>query len=254
MIKDCRLGYELGFDCAWVLEHHFTDYFPTPSPLILMSHLAAAFPGLSLGSCVLVVPWYNPLRLAEEISMLSHLCAGELHLAFGRGTAKLEYDAYDIDMSSAKDRFKEAITLIDKGSLVKPLNIAESTIMLVGGLRLDRPNREKIFFYGAVGSRESAAGNADMGMPILLIPIPPHMLKKVTEGWQERADHIGLSAPETDQFRRTVSWLIVTKRQGRQLEVTWLNFLNFRQIITKQTQTTGKVLRDTSNFPRLLVI
>ena len=35
-----------------------------------MSHLAAAFPGLSLGSCVLVVPWYNPLRLAEEISAL----------------------------------------------------------------------------------------------------------------------------------------------------------------------------------------
>ena len=115
MLDDCRLGYKLGYDCAWVLEHHFTDYFPTPSPHILMSHLAAAFPGLSLGSCVLVVPWYNPLRLAEEISMLSHLCTGELHLAFGRGTAKLEYDAYDIDMSSAKDRFKEAITIIDKG-------------------------------------------------------------------------------------------------------------------------------------------
>ena len=114
MIKDCRLGYELGFDCAWVLEHHFTDYFPTPSPLILMSHLAAAFPGLSLGSCVLVVPWYNPLRLAEEISMLSHLCAGELHL-------------------------KKLLHSLTRGALVKPLNTAESTIMLVGGLRLDRP-------------------------------------------------------------------------------------------------------------------
>ena len=197
MIKDCRLGYELGFDCAWVLEHHFTDYFPTPSPLILMSHLAAAFPGLSLGSCVLVVPWYNPLRLAEEISMLSHLCAGELHLAFGRGTAKLEYDAYDIDMSSAKDRFKEAITLIDKGLSGEAIEHSGEHYNVGRRVKIrPTPNREKIFFYGAVGSRESAAGNADMGMPILLnTQFPPHMLKKVTEGWQERADHIGLSAP-----------------------------------------------------------
>ena len=47
------------------------------------------------------------------------------------------------------------------------------------------PNREKIHFYGAVGSKESAVGNADMGMPILLnTQFPPHMLKKVTTGWQ----------------------------------------------------------------------
>ena len=112
MLRDCRLGYELGYDCAWVLEHHFTDYFPTPSPIVVMSHLAAACPGLSLGSCVIVAPWYNPLRLAEEISMLSHFCTGELHLAFGRGTAKIEYDAFDIDMSSAKERFREVMTII----------------------------------------------------------------------------------------------------------------------------------------------
>ena len=85
-----------------------------------MSHLAAAFPGLSLGSCVLVLPWYNPLRLAEEISMLSHFCKGDLHLAFGRGTAKIEYDAYDIDMSSAKERFKEAIKIINQALLGEP--------------------------------------------------------------------------------------------------------------------------------------
>ena len=115
MLTDCKLGFELGYDCAWVLEHHFTDYFPTPSPIVVMSHLAAAFPGLSLGSCVLVLPWYNPLRLAEEISMLSHFCKGDLHLAFGRGTAKIEYDAYGIDMSSAKERFKEAIENYQSG-------------------------------------------------------------------------------------------------------------------------------------------
>ena len=57
----------------WLIEHHFSDYFPTPSPLILASHIAGRFPELSLGTCVVVLPWYEPLRLAGEIAMLSLL-------------------------------------------------------------------------------------------------------------------------------------------------------------------------------------
>ena len=194
MLDDCRLGHQLGYDCAWVLEHHFTDYFPTPSPIVVMSHLAAVCPGMSLGSCVIVAPWYNPLRLAEEISMLSHFCTGELHLAFGRGTAKLEYDAYDIDMATAKGRFAESMEIINKALSGAPFEHQGEHYKVGRKVALrPEPNRERINFYGAVGSRESAAGNADMGMPILLnTQFPPHMLKKVTEAWQERADKIGL--------------------------------------------------------------
>jgi alkanesulfonate monooxygenase SsuD/methylene tetrahydromethanopterin reductase-like flavin-dependent oxidoreductase (luciferase family) len=196
MLSDCKLGYELGYDCAWVLEHHFTDYFPTPSPIVVMSYLAAAFPGLSLGSCVLVLPWYNPLRLAEEISMLSHFCKGELHLAFGRGTAKIEYDAYDIDMSSAKGRFREAIEIINKALAGEEFEHSGEHYKVGRKVALrPTPNKTRIHFYGAVGSRESAAGNADMGMPILLnTQFPPHLLQKITAGWQERADKIGFIA------------------------------------------------------------
>ena len=193
MLDDCRLGHQLGFDCAWVLEHHFTDYFPTPSPIVVMSHLAAVCPGLSLGSSVIVAPWYNPLRLAEEISMLSHFCSGELHLAFGRGTAKLEYDAFDVDMSTAKERFKEAMSIINRALSGEKFN-HEGEHFRIGRTVALRPEpvRDRIHFYGAVGSRESAAGNADMGMPLLLnTQFPPHMLSKVTGAWQERADEIG---------------------------------------------------------------
>ena len=194
MVDECRLGHALGFDCAWVLEHHFTDYFPTPSPTVVMAHLAAACPGLSLGSSVIVVPWYSPLRLAEEIAMLSHFCTGDLHLAVGRGTAKLEYDAYDIDMTTGKSRLAEAMQLIRAalggarlGHDGRHYRIGRDVV-----LRPD-PVRERIHFYGAVGSRESAAGNADMGLPILLnTQFPPHMLRKIIAAWQERADSLAL--------------------------------------------------------------
>ena len=89
LIDDCALGYRLGYDAAWLLEHHFSDYYPTPSPLLLMAHIAARFPDLSLGTSVLVLPWYHPLRLAEEIAMLGTLTRGRLHLGIGRGTLDL---------------------------------------------------------------------------------------------------------------------------------------------------------------------
>ena len=83
LMEDCALGHQLGYDAAWLLEHHFSDYYPTPSPLLFMAHIAAKFPDLSLGTSVLVLPWYHPLRLAEEIAMLNSLTRGTLHLGIG---------------------------------------------------------------------------------------------------------------------------------------------------------------------------
>jgi alkanesulfonate monooxygenase SsuD/methylene tetrahydromethanopterin reductase-like flavin-dependent oxidoreductase (luciferase family) len=56
LMQDCELGQKLGYDAAWLLEHHFSDYYPTPSPMLLMAHIAAKFPDLSLGTSVLVLP------------------------------------------------------------------------------------------------------------------------------------------------------------------------------------------------------
>jgi alkanesulfonate monooxygenase SsuD/methylene tetrahydromethanopterin reductase-like flavin-dependent oxidoreductase (luciferase family) len=79
MIADVELGAKLGYDAAWVLEHHFSDYYPTPSPLLLLSHIAARGSGFGLGTAVLVTAWHQPLRMAEEIAMLSVLTDAPLH-------------------------------------------------------------------------------------------------------------------------------------------------------------------------------
>lgn len=70
-----------------------------------MAHTAAALPDLSLGTSVLVLPWYHPVRLAEEISMLNSLTHGTLQPGIGRGTAKPAYDACTIDTNEARARF-----------------------------------------------------------------------------------------------------------------------------------------------------
>ena len=124
VMADCALGQKLGYDAAWLLEHHFSDYYPTPSPLLFMAYIAAAFPDLSLGTSVLVLPWYHPLRLAEEIAMLNGMTRGTLHLGIGRGTAKMEYDAYNIDMNEARARFAECYRIVEKGLTGEPFTQA----------------------------------------------------------------------------------------------------------------------------------
>ncbi len=188
VIADCRLGQALGYESAWMLEHHFSDYFPTPSPLVFMAHIAALCPGLGLGTCVLVPPWYQPLRFAEEVAMLSLLSAGDLHLGLGRGTAKLEYDAFGVDMEEARGRFREALEIVRLALAGEPFSYA-GEYLSVGrevGIR-PHANLDRINFYGAIGSPPSAAIMADYGLPPLsLSNFPLHMQKEILETWTAR--------------------------------------------------------------------
>ena len=112
MMSDADLGYALGYDAPWVVEHHFSNYYPTPSPMVVLSHIAAKYPDFGLGTAVIVTPWHHPLRIAEEIAMLSLLSEGPLRIGLGRGMAPLEYEAFGVSLFEAKDRFEEIREII----------------------------------------------------------------------------------------------------------------------------------------------
>ena len=84
-LEDAALAERLGYAGVWTLEHHFSDYYPTPDPLLFLANVAGRHPRLELGTMVIVAPWHHPLRLAEGIAMLSLLSEADLHLGLGRG-------------------------------------------------------------------------------------------------------------------------------------------------------------------------
>jgi alkanesulfonate monooxygenase SsuD/methylene tetrahydromethanopterin reductase-like flavin-dependent oxidoreductase (luciferase family) len=189
MFADCALGHKLGYDAAWLLEHHFSDYYPTPSPLLLMAYIAAKFPKLSLGTSVLVLPWYHPLRLAEEIAMLNGLTQGTLHLGIGRGTAKTEYDAYNVDMNEGRARFAEVFKIVEQGLTGEPFTYCGRFWNIERPIRI-RPNLvdKPVRFYGAIGSPASAEVMGDLGIPpICLSTFPDGLLTKILQRWRDRA-------------------------------------------------------------------
>jgi len=108
------LAEPLGFDSLFALEHHFTGYSMSPAPLQLLSYYAARTHRITLGTCVIVLPWHDPIRVAEQIALLDILSGGRTLMGFGRGAATAEYDGFRIPMGEARARFLESAQLIIK--------------------------------------------------------------------------------------------------------------------------------------------
>ena len=106
------LAEPLGFDSLWALEHHFTGYSMSPAPLQLLSYYAGRTRRVALGTCVIVLPWHDPIRVAEQIALLDIISGGRGLFGFGRGAASTEYAGFRIPMEEARPRFVEAAKVI----------------------------------------------------------------------------------------------------------------------------------------------
>lgn len=192
-LSDAKLGYELGFTTGWVIEHHFSDYYPVPNPLMFLSHVAALCPGFGLGTSVMVLPWYNPLRLAEDVSMLQLLSSGPLHIAMGRGTAKFEYDAFGIDMEQARERFQECWEIMQIALKGAPFTYDGQFTKITQPICL-RPHLDgrRPSFYGAVSSPSSAKLMAQQGLlPMSLLNYTDEVLGGIISDWHTEAKKTG---------------------------------------------------------------
>ena len=164
----------LGFDSIWGVEHHFTDYTMCPDVLQFLSYMAGRTKTLQLGSMVVVLPWHNPVRVAEQFSVLDHLSDGRAIIGVGRGLARVEFDGFKLEMSESRTRFAESTKL-----LVQALEdgYAEFDGELIKQPRADiRPKPYKSFkgrTYAAAVSPESSLALAQLGLGMLIIPQKP---------------------------------------------------------------------------------
>jgi alkanesulfonate monooxygenase SsuD/methylene tetrahydromethanopterin reductase-like flavin-dependent oxidoreductase (luciferase family) len=96
-----------GFDSVWMSEHHFSDYQLTPQTPMLLSWLAGQTTRLKLGQMVTVLPWHDPVRVAESYAVLDHLSGGRAIAGLGRGLGRIEFDNFRLAMGESRRRFAE---------------------------------------------------------------------------------------------------------------------------------------------------
>jgi alkanesulfonate monooxygenase SsuD/methylene tetrahydromethanopterin reductase-like flavin-dependent oxidoreductase (luciferase family) len=104
----------LGFASAFLVEHHFTGIGQVSATLGLLAWVAARTTRLRLGTAVIVLPWHNPVLLAEEAATLDLLSGGRLDFGVGKGYRRNEFDGFQLDIVEAEARFSEALGVILK--------------------------------------------------------------------------------------------------------------------------------------------
>ncbi|MBV1691121.1 LLM class flavin-dependent oxidoreductase [Novosphingobium sp. G106] len=107
------LAEPLGFDGIWAPEHFGSPYGMVPNPLQLLTYSAGRTGAISLGTFVIVAPWWHPVRLAHQIAYLDILSNGRLTtIGLGRGVAKKEFDALGVPREQARQRFNETLDIL----------------------------------------------------------------------------------------------------------------------------------------------
>ena len=111
--EQTQLADELGYDAAWFAEHHFSNYCICPSPLMMVALCASSTKRIRLGTAVVVVPLYDPVRLLAEIGMADAMCDGRLILGIGSGYQPYEFDRFGKSLEKSKKIMEEFMDMFD---------------------------------------------------------------------------------------------------------------------------------------------
>ncbi len=113
-INIARIADETGFDTVWTIEHHFTPYTMVTNPLQYLTYIAGITKRIDLATMVVVLPWHNPVRVAEDINMLDTFLGPdrEIICGVGRGLGRREYAGLGIDQAEARGRFDESLQVL----------------------------------------------------------------------------------------------------------------------------------------------
>jgi alkanesulfonate monooxygenase SsuD/methylene tetrahydromethanopterin reductase-like flavin-dependent oxidoreductase (luciferase family) len=104
----------LGFYSSFAVEHHFTGFGQVSATLNLLTYLAAQTSTIRLGTAVMVLPWHNPVLLAEQAATVDLLSGGRLDMGVGKGYRFNEFKGFKIPMEEADARFEESLKLLEK--------------------------------------------------------------------------------------------------------------------------------------------
>src|SRR5918995_5454932 len=98
----------LGYHSTFCVEHHFTGWSQISATLNLLTWLAARTRTLRVGTAVMVLPWHNPVLLAEQAATLDLLSGGRLDFGVGKGYRYNEFAGFAMSMDEADGRFDES--------------------------------------------------------------------------------------------------------------------------------------------------
>jgi alkanesulfonate monooxygenase SsuD/methylene tetrahydromethanopterin reductase-like flavin-dependent oxidoreductase (luciferase family) len=241
------LAEPLGFESIWGVEHHFTDYTMCPDVLQYLTYFAARTKTVQLGSMVVVLPWHDPMRVAEQVAMLDHMSDGRFVLGLGRGLGRVEFEGFGKDQEQSRQFFVEAAQMILQGL---ESGTCEFDGELVRQVRRDiRPRPFKSFrgrTYAAAVSPESSAIMAKLGIGLLIIPQKPWeaVEKELADYRRIYLETMNAEAPAPIN----AGWVICDEDEGRAREMAVKHIGGYWQSVVRHYELKGTHLQTMKGY------
>jgi alkanesulfonate monooxygenase SsuD/methylene tetrahydromethanopterin reductase-like flavin-dependent oxidoreductase (luciferase family) len=160
----------LGYHSTFLVEHHFSGWNQVSAPLTLLTWLAARTTTLRLGTAVMVLPWHNPVILAEQAATLDLMSGGRLDFGIGKGYRYNEFTGFAIPHEEADARFEEALAIITKAWTSTQRFSHHGRFWTFNDILVEPPTSQKPHppFWMGAGSPSSIRRVAERGHNLLL--------------------------------------------------------------------------------------
>ena len=170
VIGQCALAERLGYEAFFTAEHHFHEYGAVPDPAVLLTAMAARTSRIRLGTAISVLPFRNPLTVAESYAMVDMLSGGRLVLGVGSGYLAHEFEGFGVSPEEKRDRFDEALEVLRLALSGGPVDF-DGRYHKVDGVTLNvAPVQRPVPIHVAVLRPEAAWHVGKAGNSIFCVP------------------------------------------------------------------------------------
>jgi alkanesulfonate monooxygenase SsuD/methylene tetrahydromethanopterin reductase-like flavin-dependent oxidoreductase (luciferase family) len=160
----------LGYHSTFLVEHHFTGFGQVSASLNLLTWIGARTKTLRLGTAVMVLPWHNPVLLAEQIATLDLLSDGRVDAGIGKGYRQREFEGFSVPIEESDARFVECLEVMMKAWTSDTPWSHKGTYWQYDEIVVEPPSVQKPHpkLWMGAGSPRSITQVADYGFDMLL--------------------------------------------------------------------------------------
>ena len=160
----------LGYRSSFLVEHHFTGWNQVSATLMLQTALAMRTTTLRLGTAVIVLPWHNPVLLAEQAATLDLISGGRLDFGIGKGYRHNEFAGFRIPPEEAEPRFEESVEVMTKAFVSRERFSHRGRFWQFDDIVVEPPPAQQPHppFWVAAGSEASIRRAAERGFNLIL--------------------------------------------------------------------------------------
>ena len=113
-LKEAVMAEELGYESYYIIEHQNSHVGQITAPSVYLCAVAQQTSKLRIGVMIYQLPFYNPIRLAEEVATLDHLSHGRVEFGTGIGVAEHEFMRWNLPFFERQKMSSEALEIIVK--------------------------------------------------------------------------------------------------------------------------------------------